>query len=185
MDEYHVVVDIGRHDSIGYYSCSCPAFRQYYGACKHVVAVLLEISYTGSASEVAQRIAERRAKQSELNALRQKAEVRRSVQKLISASVENNLQKQSPPEETARRFRLVPLLSLEEQEPCFLSVTVGETRQYIVRDLMDFSRQVREGEPVTYGKQKPVVHRLQDFEPESAPLVSFLLRQVQEVETME
>lgn len=47
---YRVAIDLTRSGSIGRYECNCSAFSKYYGACKHVIAVLKALQGEGGTS---------------------------------------------------------------------------------------------------------------------------------------
>ncbi len=180
-DTYRVVVDIGLHESIGYYSCSCQAFRNWYGACKHIVAVLLQIRQ--------ERTEDARRKQAEkewtlLHSQQAKGlpnkQIQEQVRQLIQQTVAKNVDRvQKRMDQNVGKFTLFPTVHITEGV-FYISFAVGCTRLYKVKNISAFCQQVRTGAPAYYGKQKAIVHRLEDFEPQAAALVQMVLEKEKE-----
>ncbi|WP_456049019.1 SNF2 helicase associated domain-containing protein [Acetivibrio cellulolyticus] len=43
--DYNVEIELNENGSVGSYRCDCEAFRSYFGACKHIVAVMKYANY--------------------------------------------------------------------------------------------------------------------------------------------
>lgn len=147
---YQVTVRMINRDKIKRYSCECPAYYQYDGACKHVVALLKRIQQR-------QREEERSA-------------IRSSTNRLITLFGE--AQKES--EQAADLpLCLIPTCHLKVhyiKVSAHLEFTVGKTRQYVMRDVEDFITAMLYGQEIVYGKELTVEPGRLRFSPQSRAL---------------
>ena len=78
-----------------------------------------------------------------------------------------------------KNVRAVPKLELYGGS-AFLRITVGKSRQYVVKNIESFCTNIMTRSEVKYGKELEFIHHIEAFEPESQPLVSFILRKLNE-----
>lgn len=179
---WRVVVDVGMRQSIGYYSCSCPAFRNFYGACKHIVAVLFQIRLHRAAELRRLKAEKMAAADPEVQKIKRQQKVQKQVKQFLTWARERNRRPVEIEDSSAETFRVVPTLHFDEGDVFYLSLAIGQgiNRAYVVKNITNFCQQVRTGEKTSYGKQKPVVHWLHNFEPDSAGLVEMVLNRERE-----
>ena len=153
---YHVSVQLESPNSISA-SCSCPAFARYDGFCKHIIAVLLALSvnahpkYSGTGEEegVAQLLDHYAGKTGHGEAL---AEIRVTL-----------------------FVRVVHHLRYGRWH-FYISLKIGETRQYVVRNVHDLIDAIARRRPLYYGKQFTLDLSEQRFTPESRRIIDFLMQ---------
>ncbi|HWQ78868.1 MAG TPA: SNF2 helicase associated domain-containing protein [Anaerovoracaceae bacterium] len=75
--------------------------------------------------------------------------------------------------------KAVPKLELFDGA-AYLSLTVGNSRQYIVKNIETFCNNIKAGTVVTYGKDLELIHHIDAFETESKPFVRFILKKQDE-----
>ncbi len=169
-------VDVTIEDSSLSYWCDCPQC-DITGRCKHIVAALLE--YIGQ--EEAEHPAA--AAQSE----------QRSGQRLVSNQTARKLlqeaEQQSLPAsggaETMGAVHLTPIIWTDDwRGEIGLNLTVGITRQYVVRNIRNFLNAVDTEAEVPYGKQLSFRHSLSAFDKSSQALIGLLRRTVAEYSQM-
>ena len=59
---------------------------------------------------------------------------------------------------------------------------VGTHKKYVIKDLLEFARLVREHELFQYGKNLKFFHEPESFTPESRKLLSFIMQRIEEYE---
>lgn len=158
--------------------CDCPAFATYSGLCKHCVAVLLK--YNARTSQTS----------SFLNYLEENNGERKPYQ----ANAVKTVQMRSTPElerllEKRTMDRTMPLLQADiygkvriqtimecTGEGATLEFKLGITQMYVMKDVFEFVRNVKNHAEHKYGKNLQFVHSLEAFQDEYKPLVKFLIQ---------
>lgn len=82
-------------------------------------------------------------------------------------------------ESAAGNVRAVPKLELFEGS-AYLSLTVGSSRQYVVKNMETFCNDFKMGIVAKYGKELELIHHIDSFEASSQPLIKFLLKKQEE-----
>ncbi len=170
---YHV--DVSIMDSSLACWCDCPQC-DYAGQCKHIVATLLE--YVGRLEEehpAAARFDQRGGRQLVSN---------QTARKLLQ---EAERQSAAPVKGTkaAGAVRLTPALWMDDwNHEVGLELTVGITRQYVIRNIRSFLTAVEGEEEVSYGKQLSFRHSLSAFDKPSQALIGLLRQDAAEYEAM-
>lgn len=152
---YHVAVRLDDRSTVRRYSCDCPAYYQYDGACKHVVAVLKEIQQAQRQQESISRIPK--------------------TSRLISLFRE--LGKSVVPPVDELPVRLIPTCHLSvyyTKVNAHLEFTIGRTRQYVVRSVEDLLNAMLYGQTIVYGKEFTLDPAALCFSPESQALWDLL-----------
>ncbi|MCR6546438.1 DEAD/DEAH box helicase [Dehalobacterium formicoaceticum] len=125
------------------YQCSCNSYKGYFGYCKHVVATLLALEHH------------------EEN--RQERIMARSRQLISEILNELPGEKSLPP----REVRLLPTLvftydeEYPEENQSSVTLSIGEERLYVVKNMRSFLEQLEKSEQITFGKKfafQPKVH---------------------------
>lgn len=131
---YRVTVRLLQRSKIQRCACECPAYYQYEGACKHIVAVLKEI-------QAQQRAVE--------NILSQSAGRSRLLSLYQDALKPERLEETLP-------IRLVPACHLQvtyQKVTAWLEFTIGRTRQYVLKGVEDFLQSILFEQRIVYGKE--------------------------------
>ena len=149
--------------------CSCPAFWEYDGICKHCVAVLLRYYY------------ETKNQTGQMN-LMQIPGIQKGMARKTTGSIQQLLQKgalvKSLPMiqgDICGKVRLEPHMVVENTG-ITVSFKLGINRMYVLKDVFGFARAIENHENVSYGKNLQFIHAVESFTPQSRPLVSFLVQ---------
>jgi len=173
------------------YDCTCPASKEYDKACKHIVALLLyRYYYTDSHSyKLVEGVYDDTVKQEGMdrfNRLLSQNDLKTTnrgtlvytdprIKTLISRFVMDDVARTA----ADKNVTVIPKLELYEGT-AFLSITVGSTRQYVVKNIESFCNNIKTRSRVAYGKELELLHHIDSFEKESQPLVKFILHKQDE-----
>ena len=153
MEEYKVTLLV-KNGKIYEYTCTCPAYKEYKGMCKHCVGTALEyIEHKG-----ARGIPKVSTSPGFRNMLREYTS--REVVSILS-------------QEEAAKVLLVPKLTLGRLY-VKAEFRIGRDRFYVLKDLIAFTEAMERGILVEYGKKLSFYHSLSAFQEESKPLLGFV-----------
>ncbi|AVQ94986.1 calcium-binding protein [Ethanoligenens harbinense] len=158
---YEVEVSFDQNGEMKESWCDCPAFYEYEGCCKHIVAVLL-CCYALQKTDAGGERGENENK-TDRYAGRMLGHYSK---KALSEAMAHTI---------VKKARLVPSLEYDYNGRLNLSFTVGHERQYILRDLSKFFFEMRQGGTVEYGAKLTLTHDISAFEEASRPLVRFFM----------
>ncbi len=127
---WYYAVEVGLHKdgSVHSYHCTCPAYEEYPGACKHIIAVL----------KTAQR---------KLSKPKPTYDTKKAASEIIALFT--NYQQENPQEELALHLELQ--LNPEHRLLARLHLKVGLTRLYVVKDLEEFLTAIKIGYSQRFG----------------------------------
>ncbi len=150
-EEYREILD---------HTCTCPAWNNYSGLCKHCAAVLF--AYL-----------EERKKGGKGSGKTPTRFTSAGFQELLDRYAQNAWK---GPEGSCveGQVRLEPSFELRNDKIC-LSFRVGISRMYVLKNIGSFVYSVAAKERVRYGKELEFVHSYEAFAPEYRPLVRFLV----------
>ncbi|WP_449241271.1 DEAD/DEAH box helicase [Desulfoscipio gibsoniae] len=174
-DRYEVEVCFAPNGELIHMYCDCPAFYQYEGGCKHIVAVL-KAGQRGSSVTVgskktktgtnAKKIGQSDPRaESILNYFEYNLHDQTRIPVYTEATVEISLQR------VDGRMEAVPALSLR----------MGENKSYVVKSIKKLFEALDNGTSVVFGKNFTFDPARHFFKPEDKPLIDFL-RSIYEVE---
>ncbi len=180
---YHVTMSVSQARSkIIHPYCTCPAFENYGGLCKHCVAVLLE--YVGRQDYDRSILNYLETLRGNIAGPRSRAKsvpapepIRRETTWEIRMLFHQGFQGMPVPmaqAETFGKVRIEPTL-ICLKECCFLCLRLGVTRMYVLRDVPSFADAVKGRRFVSYGKNLAFVHSREVFSTPSRGLLDFLL----------
>ncbi|MFT9076118.1 SNF2 helicase associated domain-containing protein [Ethanoligenens sp.] len=141
--------------------CDCPAFYEYEGCCKHIVAVLL-CCYALQKNDAG---GERNGNDNKTDHYAGRM-LGHYSKKALSDAMAHSI---------VKKARLVPSLEYDYNGRLNLSFTVGHDRQYIIRDLSKFYFEMRQGGTMDYGAKLTLTHDIAAFEESARPLVRFFM----------
>ncbi len=162
-DLYNVEIEFA--DDILLLHCDCPAYEKY-GKCKHEVAVLLKLANKKSVHDLA-------AKTEEPN-----TEANRLIQAFSGFEQAETRQKA---DKTPLNVEYTLKLHEHGWENFMLALTmkVGESRPYVVKDVKDFIRNIQNGEEHEFTKNfrgNPAVHTFREADREIFMLISEIIQ---------
>jgi hypothetical protein len=166
---YHTEVELDDvNEVVGYY-CDCPAYLEYSGACKHIVALMLHVQEIVKKREQTNAYVFNRHKNNQQHIQTDErivAMIRRRMNRSVSALQTHGKQD---------KVSIEPRIEKDPMGELTLSFTIGDKRQYVIKDLSQFYIDMLEGNEVTYGKALTFQHHVNHFADESLPLLQFLM----------
>lgn len=156
MGYYHTKVEVSEH-GIEWCECDCIASFKYEGACKHIIAMLLKYYY-----EV-------------LPELKVGIKGERYSQGALAYYEDQIIREQDLEIGDNPVIKAKPKLIEDGSGSFELSLSVGEKKFYIVKDLYEFSENMIQGNNVSYGKNLEFIHDIGVFEEASRPIVEYIM----------
>ena len=146
--------------------CSCSDFYQSEGLCCHCVAILL-------------KYISRRHIQISFPAKKQN----RIGQTLIESYIHQSSGTHYPAEasETKVLIELEPILH-KQYHKLSVDFKIGTGKKYVIKDLLEFARLIRQGELFQYGKNLKFFHEPEAFTSESRSMLAFIMQRIEEYE---
>lgn len=146
--------------------CSCSDFYQSEGLCCHCVAILL-------------KYISRRHIQISFPAKKQN----RIGQTLIESYIHQSSSTHYPAEasETKVLIELEPILH-KQYHKLSVDFKIGTGKKYVIKDLLEFARLIRQGELFQYGKNLKFFHEPEAFTTESRSMLAFIMQRIEEYE---
>lgn len=146
--------------------CSCSDFYQSEGLCCHCVAILL-------------KYISRRHIQTSFPAKKQN----RIGQTLIESYIHQSSGSHYPAEasETKVLIELEPILH-KQYHKLSVDFKIGTGKKYVIKDLLEFARFIRQGELFQYGKNLKFFHEPEAFTTESRNMLAFIMQRIEEYE---
>ena len=163
--ETQVSIDEDENQIVGSL-CSCSDFYQSEGLCCHCVAILL-------------KYISRRHIQTSFPAKKQN----RIGQTLIESYIHQSSGTHYPAEasETKVLIELEPILH-KQYHKLSVDFKIGTGKKYVIKDLLEFARLIRQGELFQYGKNLKFFHEPEAFTSESRSMLAFIMQRIEEYE---
>lgn len=150
---YEVQLVFAEEGALHSYYCTCPAFAEYHGACKHVIAVLKTIlQKTMSWSKPSKQ--------------------NQAAEKFLQAF--SHQQRDFHLEELTLNAELTIMTGYHLSAD--LQLKIGLQRLYIVKDFEQFLTALKTGQSLEFGKQFTFEPQRQTFKAEDQGLVSMLIK---------
>ncbi|MBN7772090.1 DEAD/DEAH box helicase [Clostridium aminobutyricum] len=195
-EEYVVTLDLNRDGKIIDYSCNCPAAENYPGACKHAVATLFKVWALNENSAIASLVdtagdsykSSPKSKRSGLKGSPSPARTLskplsdRNTQRLIDLYAARNILALQSETTADEKVKLIPKLTVGRND-VELSLTVGNAKMYVIKNIKNFCESMQNGEEVEYGKELTLLHHPSLFDEESQVLLSYVLDRYEEIES--
>lgn len=164
---YVTTVIVNEYGDIDDLDCNCPAFLENMGSCKHIVATMLKIYNSSrpkiiSYSEVVFK--ENKEQQKKRNL---------PLEDLINV-FEYKIKESVKTEQKEGTVVLKPLLFFSGKDDIGIEFTIGDKRQYVVKDAYELAYNIQNNTKVIYGKSLEFDHDLSSFEKNSKPIAIFL-----------
>ena len=163
--ETQVSIDEDENQIVGSL-CSCSDFYQSEGLCCHCVAILL-------------KYISRRHIQTSFPSKKQN----RIGQTLIESYIHQSSGTHYPAEasETKVLIELEPILH-KQYHKLSVDFKIGTGKKYVIKDLLEFARLIRQGELFQYGKNLKFFHEPEAFTSESRSMLAFIMQRIEEYE---
>ena len=163
--ETQVSIDEDENQIVGSL-CSCSDFYQSEGLCCHCVAILL-------------KYISRRHIQTSFPSKKQN----RIGQTLIESYIHQSSGSHYPAEasETKVLIELEPILH-NQYHKLSVDFKIGTSKKYVIKDLLEFARLIRQGELFQYGKNLKFFHEPEAFTTESRNMLAFIMQRIEEYE---
>lgn len=164
--------------------CTCPAFREYEGLCKHCVAVLCEYAdYLESQEAVwqyEQKKEESLLKLQSMKGLNNKLSAGEGWKPRTTPAIKAFLSQQQlkstlsiVQENIFGRVHLEPSLTCMDNMVC-LEFKIGTSYMYVLKDVFAFADALQKKEKFAYGQKLEFIHDIEVFDGASRKLVEFI-----------
>lgn len=176
IDEYQVDVEVKKGE-LEVASCECIDYRNYYSACKHIVATLMKFEQTKYWDNEYQEIENIKHRQNNKND-RFKY---KSFKNLINTFYNEEL-KEINQDETIKlsekdKIKIEAKIDYDKfSNGMKLEIKIGNGRMYKIKDLPEFYTKMANNEFFKYGEKLQFVHNRENFKDEAKPLLDFILR---------
>ena len=150
---YNVEVYFNESGAFNRANCSCPAYDEYWGYCKHIVATLLEIK--------------KREQQGQYSNQRDTQSIKNLMDLL---HYKNSTPKRPVQLEITYEFDS----SLSVSWASAFTMRIGETKLYIIKNPKDLIASMDSKEPLVFGKEFTYEPETHYFKPEDRAFIDFL-----------
>lgn len=164
---YDTTVIVNENGDIDDFDCDCPAFLDNMGSCKHIVATMLKIYNCNRPKIISYKdviFKENKDQPKKRNF---------PLEDLINV-FENKIKDIVKTEQKEGTVVLKPILFLSGKDDIGIEFTIGDKRQYVVKDAYELALNIQNKVNVQYGKNLEFDHDLSGFEKNSKPLAVFL-----------
>ena len=156
--------------------CSCPAAESYYAMCKHCVAVAFE--YNNQCENQIQKFT---SKEEALYKLQNMQGITKGIKVATNPLLKNILDQYTNEKmlpilngDLYGKIELEPFLSIEGYRRMSVEFKIGTDKKYVLKDLIEFVKNIKEKENHSYGKNLEFVHIMEAFSPDSRKMVKFI-----------
>ena len=173
-DDYKVYIQV-KNGEIEDVECECEDYYSHYGACKHIIATLLELKkYTEKALE--NKFA---------NGKKQELSQYNNFKEMLNLFYEDILHSEAKQEKKLGKeygkIELLPKVIIDPyKEQVKVEFKVGTKKQfYKIKDVIEFYNRINQKEYYSYGLKLEFLHEEEAFKEEAIPLLHFLLKYAQ------
>ncbi|MBQ8731870.1 MAG: DEAD/DEAH box helicase [Oscillospiraceae bacterium] len=163
---YELYVELDQTDHVVSCECSCPSFRKNDGACKHIIAALVQqyyadVSGVGRSASTASVTPVSFRSDPAANLL-----IKSYLSQDASALVADTYQ--------GEKIHLVPTLLFMDRR-LWLELSIGRDRMYVIKSIPEFCEDVRSNASREYGKGTKLLCSRESFDQASLPLLDLVL----------
>jgi len=167
---YDISVVIDEVGDILDYECNCPAFLENNDGCKHIIATMLKLYHKQDSRQISFVHNLDLVKQN-----RTQSSIRNYQLEDLISIFENKITESVKSELIEGSITLKPILFISERDTINMEFTIGDTRQYVVKDAYTLADCIKNNTYVKYGKSLEFNHELTRFE-KSSQLIAIFLR---------
>lgn len=171
-DEYRVHVSL-RNGELDRLTCECEDYKSHYGACKHIIATVLEIDGNPKYN---QETYKRKLKEKYTN-----------FSDLINTFYEDEMRLIDEPEEQIisldKDVKLIPKIIFDRySNEMKIEFKIGTSRQfYKLRDLVEFYNFMINKEQYKYGAKLNMIHEEETFDKCDIPILRFIMKHAETI----
>lgn len=171
-DEYKVNIEV-RNGELDILRCECEDYKSHYGACKHIVATMLEVDGNPKYND-------------EQNRSKTK-EKYTDFTDLINTFYDEEMRLIDEPEEQTlsleKNVQLIPKIIYDDySNELKVEFKIGTKKQYYkLRDLSEFYDNMVNKARYKYGAKLDMVHEEENFLSEDRPLLSFIMKHAETI----
>lgn len=173
----HITVRKGEIEDL---VCSCKDYEKYRGACKHIIATMLEFKEQAMQKEKNETTVQGK----ELKTKTNKAKYRsfyQIVNELYNEDIEEKFDRKMQ-ENKKEKIKLEPKLVFDRfTKQLKIELKIGNKKMYKLKSLSEFYDNMFFGRNYKYGAQLEFIHIKEAFEEESKPLLEFILKHAETV----
>lgn len=196
---YNVSVRLDEQEDFRSAHCSCPAYSKRSGACKHIVAVLIQ-QYQGKYASSLQSKSKPSDRDFDIlqgaGSTQKRASnihnkgglvVKRPSTDGVARLMMNKYAMRENAEVVGQSFSdvekvtLTPIVRQSKDDVTLVEFTIGISRQYVVRNVFELVENVKSLNKVSYGKQLEFIHSIDSFNDKSKQLMQFIMEKCDEV----
>lgn len=173
-DEYHTYIEVknGELESI---TCECEDYNSHYGACKHIIATMLEIDGNPKYNAEEYKAQSRYTDFSDLINTFYDDEM-----KLI-----DNENEEIQPALLDTDVRIEPKIIFDRySRQMKVEFKIGKKQLYKLRDLVEFYDNMINKERYKYGAKLDMIHEESSFRKEDIPLLNFIMKHAETIKTV-
>lgn len=176
FDDYKVNIEIKKGE-LEVASCECHDYKNYYSACKHIVATLMKFEQTKYWDNEYQEVENVASRQKNPN----ERFKYKSFSNLINSFYNEELQEIKSDElirlSEKDKIKIEAKIDYDKfSNGMKLEIKIGKGRMYKIKDLPEFYTRMINNEYFKYGERLEFVHTRENFEENSKPLLDFILR---------
>lgn len=165
-EEYNIYIEI-KDAEINNVRCGCPDYQTHYGACKHIIATILEVD--GNPKYSGENKIEKREKYTDFK-------------DMLNTFYEDGMKEIEGVEQESRRInkeiKILPKIIYDKYtEELRVEFRLGTPKQfYKIKNLIQFYDSMMNKESYKYGEKLEFVHEEESFAEENRTLLQFILK---------
>ena len=181
-DNYNVYIKI-EDDEINNITCECQDYQNHYGACKHIVATMMEFTNNQeyiNLFDVSSRSKKGDTAETTFIKKDTETEKNRIFKQLINAFYNNG---EKVVKKDVANISLLHTVSIEPKiiyhrftKELKIEFKIGNKQLYVLKDLPAFYNRMLNGALYKYGAKLEFVHTEEAFEEKSIPLLRYILK---------
>ena len=173
----HITIQKGEIQDL---TCSCRDYEKHRGACKHIIATMLEFK-----NQTMQKDEKETTIQSkEIKGKTNKAKYRsfhQIVNELYNEDIEEKFERKTQASKL-EKIKIEPKLVFDRfTKQLKLELKIGNKKMYKLKNLSEFYDNMFYGKTYKYGAQLEFIHIKEAFEEESQPLLEFVLKHAETI----
>lgn len=170
-DNYKVYISVNNGE-LNSVKCECQDYKTHYGACKHIVATMLEID--GNPKYNGEQYKKTKEKYTTFTDL---------INTFYYKDMELESEETNNNTPLNKNIRIVPKLIYEKiAEEVKIEFKIGTQKQlYKLRDLVEFYENMLNKTRYKYGAKLEMLHKEEEFAKEDLPLLNFILKHAETI----
>ena len=173
----HITIKKGEIEDL---VCSCKDYEKHRGACKHIIATMLEFKNQISAQNKKQENLPNKEVKNKTNKAKYRS-FHQIVNELYNEDIEEKFEKKIQANKL-EKIKLEPKLLFDRfTKQLKLEIKIGNKKMYKLKSLSEFYDNMFEKRNYKYGAQLEFIHIKEAFEEQSKTLLEFILKHAETV----